>query len=386
MANVLTSGLASGLANNAVTSAATGSGHGVASRSPNGSTPATQLSTQPAPTPQGRFWLREATKADAAILAAIIQAAYVEFQDRLDPPSRAHDETEGTMRGLFESERGVLAGWGDVAAGCVFFRTDVRDTYLHRLAVLPAYRRHGIGRALVAAVETQARQAASERVRLGVRLQLPANQLFYRNLGYTVTSHHSHPGYSVPTYVSMTKDISEPPQRLIEVVPPNPDWPRQFEAEAALLKLVFGDLLAEIHHIGSTAIAGIHAKPIIDMMPLVYDIEAVDSYNGVMEALGYRAWGEYGIAGRRYFSRAPKRRTHQVHLFQLGGAEVQRHLAFRDYLRAHPEKALVYGDHKRLVAIQNSYDNEGYMDGKDTLVKQLEVEAMAWRMQQGAGK
>jgi GrpB-like predicted nucleotidyltransferase (UPF0157 family) len=222
-------------------------------------------------------------------------------------------------------------------------------------------------------------------VRLGVRLQLPANQAFYRNLGYAVTSHHSHPGYTYPTYVSMTKDVSEPPQRLIEVVPPNPDWPRQFHAEAVLLKLVFGDLLAEIHHIGSTSIPNIHAKPIIDIMTLVYDIEAVDSYNGVMEALGYQAWGEYGIPGRRYFSRARNRRTHQVHVFQVGGANVARHLAFRDYLRAHPDTAARYSNHKRLVAIQYPYDIFGYMEGKDALVKQLEAEALAWRGAQQNG-
>jgi len=335
--------------------------------------------------PGERFWLREATAADAGTAAAIIQAAYAEFQGKLDPPSGAHAETAQSVRRLFETERCALAGWGDIAAGCVFFRINEADTYLHRLAVVPAYRQIGVARALVTFVETQARLGGSGRVRLGVRLQLPANQAFYRSLGYTVAGHHSHPGYSYPTYVSMTKDVSEPPQRLIEVVAPNPDWPLQYEAEAALLKLVFGDLLAEIHHIGSTAIPGIYAKPIIDIMPLVYDIAAVDSYNGVMEALGYEAWGEYGIPGRRYFPRAPKRRTHQVHVFQLGAAEVPRHLAFRDYLRAHPDKAAIYSEHKRHVARDNPYDIFGYMDGKDALVKQLQAEAVAWRAAQENG-
>ena len=120
-------------------------------------------------------------------------------------------------------------------------------------------------------------------------------------------------------------------------------------------------------------------------MPLVYDIEAVDSYNAVMEALGYQAWGEYGIPGRRYFPRAPKRRTHQVHIFQLGAEHVARHLAFRDYLRAHPAKAMLYSNHKRLMAIQHPYDIIGYMEGKDALVKQLEAEALAWRQAQQNG-
>lgn len=175
-----------------------------------------------------RFWIREATEEDAGTAAAIIQAAYVEFQGKLDPPSGAHAESEQSVRRLFESERCALAGWGATAAGCVFFRTGDSDTYLHRLAVAPAFRQSGIGRALVTFVEMQARLARSGRVRLGVRLQLPQNQAFYRNLGYAVTSHHSHPGYTYPTYVSMTKDVSEPPQRLIEVVAPNPDWPRQY--------------------------------------------------------------------------------------------------------------------------------------------------------------
>ena len=228
-------------------------------------------------------------------------------------------------------------------------------------------------------VETQARASGSPRVRLGVRLQLPTNQVFYRSLGYSVTSHHSHPGYSYPTYVSMTKDVSEPPQRLIEVVAPNPAWPRQYEVEAQLLQLVFGSELVAIHHVGSTSIPGIYAKPIIDIMPLVRDIEVVDSFNPIMEALGYRPRGEFGIRRQallhpRHYPAHPP-----VHIYQVGNPEVKRHLAFRDYLRAHPDKALIYSDHKRAVARQHPYDIYAYMDGKDALIKQLLAEALAWQ-------
>ncbi len=326
-----------------------------------------------------QFWVRDANLQEEGVITDIIHAAYAEFKDKLDPPSGAHAETEAKICALLESERCALAGWGEEAAGCVFFHQEDSGVYMHRLAVVPEHRRLGVGHALVTYVETQARAANSSHVRLGVRLQLPANQVFYRNLGYTVTSHHSHRGYSYPTYVSMTKEISEPPQRLIEVVAPNPTWPRQYRAEAELLQLVFGAQLAEIHHIGSTSIPGIYAKPIIDIMPLVYDIEAVDSYNPLLESLGYEAKGEFGIPGRRYFSRGGNRRTHQVHVFQVGSEGAERHLAFRDYLTAHPDKALIYSDHKRIVARQNPYDIYGYMDGKDALVKELEAEALAWR-------
>ena len=258
---------------------------------------------EPAAAQGNRFWIREAAAEDSAAVVQIIHAAYAEFQGKLDPPSGAHAETEASIHKLFETERCVIAGWGEEVAGCTFFHIGERDTYLHRLAVVPEHRRKALGHALVTFAETQARAAGSPRVRLGVRLQLPTNQVFYRSLGYSVTSHHSHPGYSYPTYVSMTKDMSEPPQRVIEVVAPNPAWPRQYDVEAQLLRLVFGSELVAIHHVGSTAITGIYAKPIIDTMPVVRDIEAVDSFNPVLESLGYKAWGENGIAGRRYFTR-----------------------------------------------------------------------------------
>lgn len=339
----------------------------------------TRSDSQPAAGQNDRFWIREASAHEAAAVLRIIQSAYAEFQDKLDPPSGAHRETETTIRKLFDSERCLIAGWGEEVAGCTFYRIGERDTYLHRLAVVPKHRRKAIGHALVTWVETQARVNGSGRVRLGVRLQLPTNQVFYRNLGYSVTSHHSHPGYSYPTYVSMTKDVSEPPHRLIEVVAPNPIWRRQYEVEAQLLRLVFGSQLVAIHHIGSTSIPGVYAKPIIDIMPLVRDIRAVDSYNSIMAGLGYHVKGEFGLPGRRYFHRGETLRTHQAHVYQVDDEQVERHLAFRDYLRAFPDKALIYSDHKRNVARRHPYDMNGYMDGKDALVKQLEAEAVTWK-------
>lgn len=336
---------------------------------------------EPAAAQGDRFWIREASAEDSASVVHIIHAAYAEFQGKLDPPSGAHAETEASIRKLFETEHCVIAGWGEEVAGCTFFHIGERDTYLHRLAVVPEHRRKALGHALVTFAETQARAAGSPRMRLGVRLQLPTNQVFYRSLGYSVTSHHSHPGYSYPTYVSMTKDMSEPPQRVIEVAAPNPAWPRQYDVEAQLLRLVFGSELVAVHHVGSTAISGIYAKPIIDTMLVVCDIEAVASFNPVLESLGYKAWGENGIAGRRYFTRGTTLRTHQIHAYQVGNPEIRRHLAFRDYLRAHPDKALVYSDHKRAVARQYPYDIYAYMDGKDALVKQLLAEALAWQEQ-----
>ena len=81
----------------------------------------------------------------------------------------------------------------------------------------------------------------------------------------------------------------------VVVVPYNPQWTELYRKEATLLSRIFGEMMVEIHHFGSTAIPGIYAKPAIDILPVVRDIQRVDSYNQQMAALGYVSMGEYGI-------------------------------------------------------------------------------------------
>jgi GrpB-like predicted nucleotidyltransferase (UPF0157 family) len=117
--------------------------------------------------------------------------------------------------------------------------------------------------------------------------------------------------------------------RNIHIVPYNPDWQPQYESEAARLRSVFGDLLVAIHHIGSTSVPGLHAKPLIDIMPIVRDIERVEDYNEVMVALGYTTRGENGISGRRYFTKGKDdQRSHHVHIYAADNPEVTAHLQF----------------------------------------------------------
>lgn len=89
--------------------------------------------------------------------------------------------------------------------------------------------------------------------------------------------------------------------RRIEVVPYDPTWPVRFAEEAARLTPIFGENLVTLYHIGSTAVPGLHAKPIIDMLPEVYSLERVEAVNDAMSAAGYEVKGENGIPGRRYF-------------------------------------------------------------------------------------
>ncbi|OPA73310.1 hypothetical protein BVG16_29340 [Paenibacillus selenitireducens] len=159
----------------------------------------------------------------------------------------------------------------------------------------------------------------------------------------------------------------------------NEEWKQRFSEESQKIKDIFGEELIDIHHIGSTSVPGLKAKPIIDIMPVVRDIDKVDSFYAQMEGLGYECMGELGMKGRRYFRKGGDHRTHQVHVFQADNEEdIHRHLAVRDYLRTHAEQAKQYGDLKENLAKQFPKDIEAYMDGKDAFVKELESVALHW--------
>jgi GrpB-like predicted nucleotidyltransferase (UPF0157 family) len=159
----------------------------------------------------------------------------------------------------------------------------------------------------------------------------------------------------------------------------NEKWDQMFKEESQRLIVVLGDELIDIHHIGSTSVPGLKAKPIIDIMPVVSHIEKIDHYNKQMKEHGYESLGEFGMKGRRYFRKGGDDRTHQVHVFQLDNKEdINRHLAVRDYLRAHSEEAIQYGDLKENLAKQFPKDIVSYMNGKDKFVKELEKKAMQW--------
>lgn len=165
----------------------------------------------------------------------------------------------------------------------------------------------------------------------------------------------------------------------VEVVAYRPDWQAAYRNEAQAIRHILGDGLVDIHHIGSTAVPGLAAKPIIDILPVVTSLQAVDHLNQAFIALGYEPMGEYGIPGRRYFRKGKSRRTHQVHIFeQSNQTDISRHLALRDYLRAHPTAARRYGELKQRLAKRFPDDISAYCDGKDAFVKQLEQLALSW--------
>lgn len=165
------------------------------------------------------------------------------------------------------------------------------------------------------------------------------------------------------------------PVRLVEY---DADWPRQAMERAARLRVLEPALIA-VHHIGSTAVPGLPARPIIDLMPLVADFTVLDTERGAVEALGYRWHGEYGIPGWRYCTlEIGDRRVAQLHFFTMGSPQAHRHLAFRDYLRAHPGIRAAYAEVKRRARDLHPGDSHGYGAEKQAWIDQTEAAALAW--------
>jgi GrpB-like predicted nucleotidyltransferase (UPF0157 family) len=171
----------------------------------------------------------------------------------------------------------------------------------------------------------------------------------------------------------------------VELLPHNPAWAEIAAREAERLKAALGDNLQIVHHIGSTAIPGIAAKPIVDLMPIVGDLGALDAARPAVEALGYVWRGEFGLEGRRYcvLSDADGKRLVQAHCYQADSPQIARHLDYRDYMRAHPDQAAAYEAEKRRAAALHPYDSLAYNGEKGDWIQAAEKRAAAWRTAQG---
>lgn len=165
----------------------------------------------------------------------------------------------------------------------------------------------------------------------------------------------------------------------------DPTWPAAFRREAGLWEGLLAGLLITVHHIGSTSVPGLAAKPIIDLLPLVTSIDAVDRRTAVIEQAGYQEWGEYGLPGRRYFTKDDDAgwRTHNVHVYSDRDPEAERHIAFPVYLRHHPEVADEYAGVKRRAFELHPDDVAAYNDAKDDWIKLHEQRALDWWRRRG---
>jgi GrpB-like predicted nucleotidyltransferase (UPF0157 family) len=175
--------------------------------------------------------------------------------------------------------------------------------------------------------------------------------------------------------------MTAPPTEPITLADYDPRWPALFEEERALIQEAIGDWIIAIEHVGSTSIPGIAAKPVIDIGVGLRDIG--ESYKTIfpMAKLRYRCMGEGGIPDRLYFKKPDDSqslrvpggvpRTHQIHMYETSNPEWERHLAFRDYLRAYPDARDEYEALKRRLAVEHASDIERYADAKSDFVERI---------------
>ena len=151
----------------------------------------------------------------------------------------------------------------------------------------------------------------------------------------------------------------------VEIAEYNPAWPGVFELEAAAILEACQPWITEVHHVGSTAVPGLAAKPILDIAPIAANpVECAKAVPG-MTKLDYRYRGENGIAGRFYFDRIVDGRTVvHAHMFPVGHPDVRKHLMFRDYLRTHPDAARDYEQLKQTLASNYRDDRRAYTEAK----------------------
>jgi GrpB-like predicted nucleotidyltransferase (UPF0157 family) len=167
--------------------------------------------------------------------------------------------------------------------------------------------------------------------------------------------------------------------RKVIVKPWNPRWASHYNGEAERLRRIFGPVLVSVEHIGSTSVPGLAAKPIIDILVTATSLEEVERLTPMIEREGYASKGEQGVPGRRYFRKGSNlRHTHHVHVYRHGDSRYQAELLFRDFLRAHPERAREYQELKQRLAILFRRDPGAYTEGKTDFIKQVLAEAAAW--------
>lgn len=169
------------------------------------------------------------------------------------------------------------------------------------------------------------------------------------------------------------------PETPVVIVPYNTEWINLFQNESAMIRLVIGDYISSIEHIGSTSIPGLAAKPIIDMLIGVKHLADSPSFIPLLVGLGYHYKPEYekDLPERRYLYKVEHGRdTFHLHMVEPDTAFFTRHIAFRDYLRTHPATMSAYASLKYDLAQKFGADREGYTDAKTDFIKDVERKSM----------
>jgi putative glutamine amidotransferase len=166
---------------------------------------------------------------------------------------------------------------------------------------------------------------------------------------------------------------SESGSRVYEIVPYDPAWTSRFEVESTLVEEALGDQVVRLEHVGSTSVPGLGAKPVVDIQVSVRTMVPRATYVEPLVRLGYRWALDPWTDEHEFFSRdVDGRRAFHLHVCEQGSEWEVRHLAFRDWLRNHPEDAAAYERLKRELADRHPRDTYTYTDAKTAFIREIE--------------
>jgi len=239
------------------------------------------------------------------------------------------------------------------------------------LYVAPGHWRQGVGSALLAVTLEELHRAGWCDAILWVLPENRAAIAFYERFGFEVEAgvekREERSGHRVIRLRATLVELEEP----IEIVPCVPCWAERFENERGALEEAIGErVTGGIHHVGSTAVPGLAAKPIVDVLVGVDSLEAARACFEPLARLGY-LHAPYRADEMHWFCKPhPRRRTHHLHLVPTDSERYRDELAFRDALRASPDLAESYAQTKRRLAASFKHDREGYTDAKGAFIRE----------------
>ena len=182
-------------------------------------------------------------------------------------------------------------------------------------------------------------------------------------------------GYVIDTTALTVEQVAEAIWQIIrervEIGPYDPEWPAQFEAEKQRIEGALGALAIEVHHMGSTAIPGLAAKPIIDIMIVVRQLDDAAQCIAPLKELGYTSVDHPENVDRRFFRKGQHPRTHHVHIVEQDSQALKEHLAFRDALRGDPQLRDQYAALKYDLAERYQNDRAQYTESKTEFVTRV---------------
>jgi GrpB-like predicted nucleotidyltransferase (UPF0157 family) len=167
-----------------------------------------------------------------------------------------------------------------------------------------------------------------------------------------------------------TADIAKRRSDAVELVSYDPIWVDEFQKIASFVQSVCGKYIVAIHHIGSTSVPGLAAKPLIDLLPVLRTAADGERCADLLEPRGFFYHGDYGIPGRHFFrQREPS--AINMHMFAEGSIEIERHVVFRDALREDDALRAAYETLKRGLAAQFPNDVDSYAKSKSDFIEKV---------------